>query len=86
VIKPGRWRDDEELEPIANKLMKNAALIKQLRAAVGSGDKSLVSEATSEVAKQAERLSPDFGLIEGTRLSLLLLRKLGYFDTENGLR
>jgi hypothetical protein len=71
-------RTDEELRPLAQRIVENPELILQFRAAIGSNDEDQTAKAMHKVREYAQSLDPSVTFREGTRLVLLLLKMLGY--------
>jgi hypothetical protein len=80
-------RTDEELRPLAQRIVENPELILQFRSAIGSNDEDRTAKAMHKVREYAQSLDPSVTFREGTRLVLLLLKMLGYAeDGSNGRR
>lgn len=73
-------RSDKELEPIADQVAGNAKLIERVRSSIGSQDKDLGWAVMDEVTKFAQSLDPTINSSEGTRIVVLLLKRLGHFQ------
>jgi len=76
MLKAGRWRQTEELKPIADKVAQNTELMERLRSVFGSGDHARTREVTRDICLYAQQLDPTFGLLEGTRIAFMLAQKL----------
>ncbi len=77
-------RTRKQLEPIALRVAENAAVMQQLRAAMGSENRELASEATQAVWKHAQELDSSVTFDEGTTVAILLLKMLGHFKEPMG--
>jgi len=78
-IQPRRQRTAKELEPIAEQVAENAAVMERFRAAIGSNNNALGREVMDEVTEYAQKVDPTISVSEGTRITAILLRKLGHF-------
>jgi hypothetical protein len=79
LIQPRRQRTAKELEPIAGQVAENAAVMERFRASIGSNKKALGLEVMDEVTEYAQKVDPTISVSEGTRITAILLRKLGHF-------
>lgn len=80
MLKAGRWRRMEELKPIADKVAQNAELMDKLRSAIGSEDDDRAQKIIYEIALYAHRFDASFGLLEGSRIALMVLLRLRQSD------
>jgi hypothetical protein len=80
-MKSGRWRSEEELEPMVDRVVANVELMQQFHAAIGT-EKQLVGKLIDDVTRYANSIDPTFGSIEGTRIVVILARRLGHFSTQ----
>jgi hypothetical protein len=76
MLKAGRWRQMEELKPIADKVAQNPELMDRLRSTIGSEDRDRAENIIHEIAIYAQRFDPNFGLLEGSRIALMLVLRL----------
>jgi hypothetical protein len=86
MLKPGRWRQTEELEPIADKVAQNAELMERLRSAIASEDHDLAQTIIHEIALYAQRFDPTFGLLDGSRIAVMLLLRLRRSEGPEGTK
>jgi hypothetical protein len=71
-------RSLEELAPIAHKMSENANLMRRFREVIGSEDKQRVSAMMDEVRRVAQSIDSTITHPEGTSMSLVLMKMLGY--------
>jgi hypothetical protein len=76
-MKGGRMRSDQELEPFVKQLAEDTGIVERLRAAVGSGNRELVTNAINEITVRANSLDPTFASVEGVTITILFVRRLG---------
>lgn len=77
-------RTRKELEPIALRVAENAAVMQQVRAAMGSENRELAREATQAIWKHAQELDPSITFDEGTTVVIILAKMLGHFKEPVG--
>ncbi len=81
-LKQGRWRSREELDPLVRHLLQDAALMSQLRGAVGSKDGNKAREAMYQITRALAAIDPDAGALEGARVVVMLAEQLGLGDMQ----
>jgi hypothetical protein len=70
-------RTQEELMPLALRVIENAELMHRFRAVMGSGDEDQARNMVYEITKHAQRLDQAITAPEGTRIVLVLMKIVG---------
>lgn len=76
---PGRMRTTQELQSLADQIEQNEQLMKRIKASLGSGDELLGWQVMDELTKFAQSIDPSIIPAEGTRLMVIILRRLKHF-------
>jgi hypothetical protein len=76
--KPKPIRTQEELTPLASRIMENAALVQRFHAVMGSGDKSSGWDVMEEITRYAQSLDPSITPSDGTTIALILMKIVGH--------
>jgi hypothetical protein len=74
-------RTQEELTPIAHKLLDDAGLMQRFREMIGSEDRERARAVFDEVTHVAESIDPTITYSEGTRLVVVLMKLIGIGQT-----
>ena len=75
-------RTQEELTPVAQRVLENVALMQRFRSAVGSDDEPRVRAVIDEVRNYAQTLDPTITYAEGARIAFVLGMMIGHFKAE----
>ncbi len=76
---PKRMRTRQQLEGLADQIEQNEQLMKRIKASLGSGDEALGWQVMDELTKFAQSIDPSIIHAEGTRLMVIILRRLKHF-------
>lgn len=82
LLRPQPMRTQEELTPLALRIIENAELMQQFRAVMGSEDKERAEAVVDEITKYAQTLDPTINVSEGIRIVLNLMRIVGHPNGE----
>jgi hypothetical protein len=77
ALQQGRRRPREELQPLADRLYKDIALMEQLRAAIGSRNKEKMQAVMYDITRALAAIDPSIGIYEGAQMTIILADKLG---------
>jgi hypothetical protein len=71
-------RTQEELTPLALRVMENAELIQQFRAVIGSEDRQRADDVIDQITRYAQSLDSSITVPEGTRIVVVLMNLVGH--------